>query len=290
MYGGYSVPLADFRTGVLVTEFIALWLFWDDVQVEEELGWSVDSIVAALAGHGCPAESSRYVEAWADLGARLRQTQSEAWIVRLVDSMRQWLENARMETAMAKAWRGAGQCPEVDTLLECRTISIGMYPTFYLIELAEGFELDDAVHAHPTVALMKRLASRLVGVGNDLGGLAKDIENRWLNLVLVMMERFSLSIEEAFERLVRLHNADVREFDAAAERLPSFGPSTDALLGGWARAVRYNVYGFALWESVAPRYQSRKAVVGDRSLVAPVVTIEPARASGALGLLRGFDT
>ena len=94
-----------------------------------------------------------------------------------------------------------------------------------------------------------------------------------------------MSIEEAFERLVRLHNADVREFDAAVERLPSFGPSTDALLGGWARAVRYNVYGFALWESVALRYQSRKAVVGDRSLVAPVVTIEPARASGALGLL-----
>jgi hypothetical protein len=37
------------------------------------------------------------------------------------------------------------------------------------------------------------------------------------------------------------------------------------------------VYGFALWESVAPRYQSRKAVVGDRSLVAPVVTVDSTR-------------
>src|SRR6185295_14112776 len=62
---------------------------------------------------------------------------------------------------------------------------IGMFPTFHLIEYAEGFELPDELHAHPAVVELKRLASRLVGMGNDLGGLAKDIRNRWLNLVLV---------------------------------------------------------------------------------------------------------
>jgi hypothetical protein len=271
MYGGYSLPLADFRTALLVTEFISLWLFWDDVQVEEEFGWSTESVVAALSGHGCPVHSSRYVAAWADLGARLRQTQSEAWLLRLATSMRQWLDNARVETAMAKAYRSENVCPDVDVLFDCRTISIGMFPTFFLIEFAEGFELPDSVHDDPNVVALKRLASRLVGMGNDLGGLAKDIENRWLNLVLVFMERFASTVEHAFERLVRIHNEDVREFDALAERLPSFGADADPLVRGWVQAIRHNVYGFALWEATASRYQARKAVVGDRALVAPVV-------------------
>jgi hypothetical protein len=271
-YGGYSLPLADFRSGLLVTEFIALWLFWDDVQVEEEFGWSTDSVVSALAGHVLSEPSSRYVAAWADLGARLRRTQSEAWLVRLAASMRQWLENARRETSMAKAWQTEGVCPELDTLFDCRTISIGMFPTFYLIEFAEGFELDDAVHCHPTIVELKRLASRLVGMGNDLGGLAKDSENDWLNLVLVLAERCGLTMEAAFERLVCIHNADVKAFDALVERIPSFGPASDLLVRGWVRAVRYNVYGFALWESTARRYQARKVVAGNRALVAPVTT------------------
>lgn len=64
-------------------------------------------------------------------------------------------------------------------------------------------------------------------------------------------------------------------FDAIASALPRFDPDTDALLRGWVQSVRYNVYGFALWEATAARYQERKAVVGDTALVAPV-TIEMA--------------
>jgi hypothetical protein len=72
MYGGYSLPLADYHTGLLVTQFISLWLFWDDVQVEDDLGWSVDAVVAALTGAAAPAPGNRYLAAWASLGARLR--------------------------------------------------------------------------------------------------------------------------------------------------------------------------------------------------------------------------
>src|SRR5215510_7679782 len=34
MYGGFSLPAANYRTALLVTQFISLWLFWDDAQVE----------------------------------------------------------------------------------------------------------------------------------------------------------------------------------------------------------------------------------------------------------------
>jgi hypothetical protein len=181
---------------------------------------------------------------------------------------------------MAQAYRDRGACPEVAALFDCRTISIGMFPTFHLIEYAEGFELPDELHEHAAVVELKRLASRLVGMGNDLGGLATDIRNRWLNLVLVEAERSSLALADAFAHIVAIHNHEVGAFDRLVEqlagRLPDLDPDTGAQLRGWVQAVRHNVYGFALWESTAQRYQEFKAIAGPLALIAPV-TVRRAR-------------
>jgi hypothetical protein len=136
--------------------------------------------------------------------------------------------------------------------------------------------LKRSFHAHPIARELKRLASRLVGMGNDLGGLAKDLDQRWLNLVSILGERSSLAIEEAFQRVVDLHNADVRSFDRLCTQLPSWGPEVDRNIARWLRAVRYNVRGFTLWESTAERYQELKAIVNGKALVAPVRRIASA--------------
>jgi hypothetical protein len=273
-YGGCSLPRAGFETALLATQYISLWLFWDDLQVEDELGWNASHVVQALRGECKPPPSeSRYLAAWADLGARLRDHRSGAWLGRLSSSMLQWLENAKRETEWALCFRERGLSPDLDTLFACRTTSIGMYPTFYLIELCEGVELDGAFHDHPEIRELKRLASRLVGMGNDLGGVAKDLRDRWLNLVAVTAEARQLPLTAAFEAVVDAHNAGVLAFDRLASRLPSFGPETDLFVPGWVQAVRHNVYGFALWESLAERYQATKAVVGSTPLIAEIVTL-----------------
>lgn len=268
-YGGYSLPRAPFEPALIVTQFISLWLLWDDLQVEDEVDWSSEQVLAALDGDA-PSSPSRYVTAWADLGQRLRARQSPGWLRRLTGAMRQWLENAKRETQWARAFREGTSRGSSDELLACRTISIGMYPTFYLIELCEGMELDDTFHEHPSVLELKRLASRLVGMGNDLGGVAKDIAQRWLNLVLVTADERRLSLTEAFGAVVDLHNRDVSAFDRLAAALPGFGSDHESLVSSWIQAVRYNVYGFALWESRAERYQETKALVGSTPLIAEV--------------------
>jgi hypothetical protein len=270
-YGGYSLPQADYETALLVTQFISLWLFWDDLQVEEELSWDASAVVQALTEPTAPRTSSRYVAAWADLGRRLQRCQSAAWLKELSVTMQQWLDNAKFETRMARAFQ-RGRCPDVSTAFSCRTISIGMYPTFHLIEYTQRSELPRSFHQHPAAIELKRLASRLVGMGNDLGGLAKDLRHRWLNLVVVLEEREGLDLATAFQRLVDLHNADVLGFDRVAATLPSWGPQADARIRSWVDAVRHNVHGFTLWESLAERYQDRKAVLGALPLVAPVST------------------
>ena len=270
MYGGCSLPLAPYEPALLVTQFISLWLFWDDVQVEEDQGWDVEEVVRALTRPAEVASSSRYVAAWADIGRRLCATQSASWLANLGTTMRQWLANAKIETGMAKAYQ-RGAVPEFTTLFDCRTISIGMFPTFHLIEYADGIGLPEEVHAHAAIVELKRLASRLVGLGNDLGGLAKDIHHRWLNLAIVWSETADVPIEAAFQHVVDIHNRDVLEFDRLAATLPSWGAATDRTVAQWIRSVRFNVHGFTLWEATAERYQEHKALAGDTALLAPVV-------------------
>jgi len=270
-YGGYSLPGAPFSSALLVTQFISLWLFWDDAQVEDDVSWSIDDVVAALTAQLAHQPASRYVAAWSDLGHRLQRMASPAQRARLAQAMREWLHNAKLETALARAYRDEGSCPNLETLFACRTVSIGMYPTFHLIELAEGIELGDPFHGHPATQAVKHLASRLVGLGNDIGGIAKDLQNRWLNLVLVTAEHTQVSLERAFAQVVQLHNDEVLAFDQAAAALPSFGASNDPFVQGWLQAVRHNVYGFALWESQAERYQEFQAIVGDTPLLASLV-------------------
>jgi hypothetical protein len=290
-YGGYSFPLASYGGGLLVTQYISLWLFWDDMQVESELAWSVDDFVAALQGTArAEAEgvnrgvdpSSRYLLAWANLGARLRRTQSQRWTSELCATMREWLDNAKRETTIAQAWREGCVVPTYADALSCRNVSIGMYPTFLLDEFVGGFELEPDVRAHPEVQKLKHLAAGLVGFGNDLGGIAKDLKSRWLNPVAVLAANERLPLDEAFAQVVAQHNRDVLAFDACAAQLPSFGYAQDVLLTAWTDAVRHNVYGFTYWESTAQRYQEQIALFGSTPLLAPVITFER---SGAASLL-----
>jgi hypothetical protein len=271
-YGGYSLPVADRARATLVTEFFALWLFWDDMQVEEEQGWDIEEVVRALTSRNAPSTTSRYVAAWSDLGRRFCLTQSDAWLEGLATTMRQWLENAKIETGMAKAYRH-GHCSDFATALDIRTVSVGMSPTIRLLEYAGGMELPDFVHEHPVVMELERVGGRLVGLGNDLGGLAKDIDQRWLNVVLILHEGSALPLEDAFQHVVTIHNADVQTFDHLCSQLPSWGSHIDRLVAVWLRMIRHSIQGFARWAAEAERYQQRKAVVNGKALVAPLISI-----------------
>jgi hypothetical protein len=270
MYGGYSSPRANFRDGLLVTEFVSLWLFWDDRVVEGGTRWSIDEVLSAMHQDCALRTSDGFMNAWNDLCLRLRQTQSPAWMARLSAEMEDWMRSAKRETDNAQEYRRSGILPEFDEMLELRTVTIGMYPTCYLLELTEGVDLPGSFYDNPIVREIKRLASRLILFGNEFGSLAKDLADGWPNLVTALQRQRNVSAYDAFNDLVDMHNADVDAFDDLERLLPDWGPEIDLQIRGWVQAVRYSVLGFTLWESLAERYQDKKALVSGKVLAAPV--------------------
>ncbi|MGH8549054.1 MAG: terpene synthase family protein [Methylococcales bacterium] len=222
LYGGLSSPTSNLRDGLLITQFVSLWLYFDDRIIEDSTVFDIDDPVGTRTTKAAAGGPAAFVNAWNDLCDRLRRTQSEAWMQRLGKSLKAWIENSRRESRNAKIYQRTGALPSFETMLAIRTVSIGMYPTFYLIEMAEGFELPESVHEHQTVVELKRLASRLVGYGNDIGGLAKDLAGKWPNLVLAMKEERGIPMEDAFDEVVRMYNTEVVRLSMPSRR--SFPP------------------------------------------------------------------
>ena len=267
-FSGYALPYTNYAQYLTITQFLTLWLFWDDYEVETEERSSTRELSAAITGERLSPGASRYNIAWYELGRRLRLTQSRDWCARLGKTMHQWLVVSRIETERAHEQRRTGRAMDLDGYLARRIISIGMYPMFHLLEYTEGFELG-ALHDHPIVAGLEVLAARLVALGNDLMSLGKDMAHAWPNIVTVLSAQRGLSMREAFAQVVSMHQRDIKRFDELAQALLSESGAEEGKresLHRWIQAVRYSVHGFAVWESMASRYREYSSVVAGEQL------------------------
>src|SRR5204862_8157885 len=102
LYGGLSSPRSSLRDCLLITEFVTLWLFWDDRVIEESSGWSMDDAVSDIRADEVIDSPDGFLSAGNDLGVRLRKTQSARWMARLAAEVSAWMENAKLETEKAR--------------------------------------------------------------------------------------------------------------------------------------------------------------------------------------------
>lgn len=259
-YGGYAVPMASLEACLEFTQFISLWLLWDDVEIEvfvEQRSFNIDDWGRLMAGAHPIKGRSKFASAWWDLVQRVARKRSPIWLRRLSEGMADWLVASQEETRRANDFAQTGSLPGFDEVLDLRERTIGMLPAIYLLEHVEGFELPDEVHDHAAMFELKKLAVIITALGNDLYSMAKDLDNKWPTPLSVLIHQYGGDMEMAVKTVVDMHNSAVRQFDEGARALPSFGSEQDVLVSKWIRAVRYLCRGFAVWESRAPRYQKK---------------------------------
>jgi hypothetical protein len=249
----------------LHARYLSLWLLWDDMHVERlENRWRIG------AGHVLngrpPSGMTHFDEGWWQLLEELAVMHSTEWIQGICQAMATWCDAALEEGATMRRYAETGVHPDFERQLELRIATIGMYVTLYLLESAYDAELPHAFHQHPTVRRLKRLANKLVGLGNDIFSFAKDQAQQQPNLVSTLMEERGMSVEDAIKALIRGHDEAVIEFDQLAGSLGSGSQQTDRLIQRWLRDVRYAALGFSLWEAQAPRYTAYKVVAGERAI------------------------
>lgn len=263
-YAGASFPMANRRELSLIARYLSLWLLWDDEDVESQnrgfqLQWR------HLAETDDPP-TNRFDRAWWTIFRELALERSPFWIQQMLDAMHIWSSAALAEARVVNQRHRRSKPISFAEALQSRIATIGMYATGNLVEYAHRLELPQVFHENAIVRRLKVLAGKIVGLGNDLSSLGKDIDSEYVNVVLVLADERSISLREAIRCIARMHDESLVEFDHHAQSVPSFGAAHDAAVQIWLRDLRYACLGFTLWESAAPRYTAFKILVNGAAI------------------------
>ena len=259
-YVGIPFPSLSRPKTLRIAKYLSLWLLWDDVEVETLAGrWKIeaDHVLSDLR----PPGMTRFDEGWWQLLGELAVNRSPAWIERLCQAMATWNAAAVEEAVVTRAHRERGERVSFDRQMELRVATIGMYATVHLLDDAHDHERPREIYDHPTVRRIEALAGKIVGLGNDLLSLGKDCAEDQCNLVTTLMRERGISIDDAIERLVHMHDEALEELDRLGDSLAAGPSGTSPYLARWIQDLRYAALGFSLWESRAPRYTAHKIVV-----------------------------
>lgn len=195
-----------------------------------------------------------FAHAFMDLRARMLEASTPRWVAGFADHLRSIFVGYGWETINVEM----GIRPDLGTYLNMRRITIGLYPQFHLATLTDGVDLPAEVYGHPVIQRLMAATSNLVGWANDLCTYEKEIEDgERHNLVVVLMDQESLSIEQAAARAVEMHDAEVGAFLEVAERVPSFG-EWDEQVVRFVDVLRAWIRGHLDWAQETGRYRPQQ--------------------------------
>ncbi len=250
----------------LVTDW-CVWLFiHDDVCDEVGLGHHPGQLavlhtdfLAILTGDCTRTQPEPLAAALSDLWQRTAAIASPSWIRRFTRNMEDFLQAGVWEATN----RSLGQRPNLETYLQMRPFTSGMYTYINLIEVIDGITLPSAVHDHVAVQRLVRLATNAACWVNDILSVAKELKQGDVhNLVLALQHRHRLTLQEALDRAGAIHDMEVRAFIDAVSGMPVFGESADALLRQYVGVLRSYMRGNLDWSYRTGRYALAEIALG----------------------------
>ncbi len=255
------------RVGADELALICNWITWlflhDDCYCDDgdadEVGLATlhQSILAVLRGAREPAARDvSLLHMLADLRRRMLAWTDAAWMSHFIVSVDRYLQSTRWEAHN----RGQGVVPPLAAYLKMRCYTGAMDSVYDCIVLGEHLHLDPAVRAHTAISALEQMASNCVCWANDIFSVNKELlEHNAHNLVFVLRHEHQLTLSEAVERAVAMHDAERHAFDWSAARLPDlrreFGPETASAVQSYVAGLRSWVRGNTAWSLETPRYK-----------------------------------
>ena len=144
------------------------------------------------------------------------------WIERMAEEYRKVFTYGVMEETPFKL---TNTYPSIGRFLMIQMYSIGQMFFVNLTEAAMGQAIPVHIYEHPVMNRLRVLQSIIIGIQNDFASIRKELttDNETLNIILVMMHEYKISLEEAIVESLKIHDEMVKEFDSIASCLPDFG-------------------------------------------------------------------
>lgn len=261
-YGHFAArvyPNAPAEALQLASDFIAWLFFVDDQNDETDAGCQIHWMQELHARFGAMLEGDKPADqdhalchALHDLRARASRRAPAGWMGQFSRSVLEYLAASRWECEN----RRLHLAPSPATYLAMRPFTGAVYPCFDLFAITDGLRLPGAVHEHPVIQALRLRANNVISACNDILSIEKELLHDDVhNLVVAIRREQRCSLQEAIERALIWHDAEVVAYLTLEKRLPSFGPSIDAELVRYAGCLRAWMRGNLDWSRDSARYR-----------------------------------
>lgn len=260
-----AYPSASLEGLQLVADW-STWLFLLDDQCDEAgIGREPEQMarlhaqfLAVLYGTPPAPHADPLAHGLWDIYLRLRNQKDTEWIQRFRESVRMYFE--------ANVWeatnRRSGRTPDVVTYCTMRPFTSAVYPCLMLIEVTENLDIPAEILQHPSVQRLGLMTNNVISWANDLVSCEKERQQGDVhNLVLVIAHEYRISLAAAMDKVVALHDAEVRAFMALAWHLPTITPEIDADLERYITGMRFWMRANLDWSMAAARYRTTQPTI-----------------------------
>lgn len=235
------------------------WLFlFDDQNDEAEQGRATEDltpyrvILLSIMGGDAPIKNDPLLQAWHGLLVRLRAKANPVWLERFVQQHDDYFSACIWKASN----RSQGRIPDLEPYLLKRLHAGAVYPCLSLIEFVGQLDLPPSVLSHPIVHELTLSTNNLVCWCNDIVSREKEQRHGDVhNLVIVLRHEQQCSLQEAIDRAVIMHDAEMQRFQSLLTQLPSFSRKIDADLQLYVKGLQFWIRGNLDWSFETERYR-----------------------------------
>ncbi|TGO18467.1 hypothetical protein BPAE_0381g00040 [Botrytis paeoniae] len=157
---------------------------------------------------------------------RLKSASSQEMQQRWIDQHRRYFQQLLVQVNQQVS--GQNFTRDVETYMDLRRGTIGVYPAINLAEYGADVDLPQHVYDHPSLQECMKISADLVILVNDVLSYRKDLElGVDHNLMSLLMERDNLSAQQAVDKIGDMVNDCYRRWYLALAELPSYGEKID---------------------------------------------------------------
>ncbi|ALR30925.1 hypothetical protein ATE47_10460 [Chryseobacterium sp. IHB B 17019] len=184
-----------------------------------------DHIINIILGKQPDSDDIGLVRQAAQMVKELRTFMPDFWMERFANSFYRYVTYGLMEEIPYKLAK-IKHYPPLAVLLPIREYSVAMHPYLDMLDVSLGFILSANLYNHPIIQRFRAITARLAVIQNDFASLEKEkaLGAEVFNIVLVIQHEYKISLEEAINKSLHIHDEYVREMDALHAALPDFGP------------------------------------------------------------------
>lgn len=238
----------------------ALWVYWgfgfDDARCDDgplrsrpaEFNALAGRVQRALEAPSARDEHERYVPPLQEIAGRFRSLGTALQFRRFSVAHRAWLSGVCWEVGN----NARGRMPSLDEYLALRLLSSGGEPTFAMLELATGVQVEAAEMDRPGVRALTEMAVLVAALDNDRHSLRREnAEEMNVNIYSVLMREERATLAEAVRAATGLRDRVLTRFLTLYEQM-QVRASTE--LKTYLRGLCHGIRGNAEWGMRVPRY------------------------------------